>query len=208
MSTQVQTAYGTWASTYDEDRNLTRDLDEQVTRTALHGLHCKSILEFGGTGKNTALLSQIGESVRALDFSQEMVEKAKAKVPTENVVFEMANITQPWPCADNSIDLVVCNLVLEHVENILFVFSEAARVLINGGKLFVSELHPFRQYEGVQAHFKRDGETIEIAAFVHHISDFLEAAAESNLALLKMSESWHAEDEKETPRLVTFRFVK
>jgi len=209
MSTQVQKSYGVWASTYDEDRNLTRDLDEQVVKETLGGLRCKSILEFGcGTGKNTALFAQIGDRVRALDFSEQMIERAKAKDPGNNVTFELANITQAWPCEDNSIDLVTCNLVLEHVEDISFVFSEAVRVLTDGGRFFVSELHPFRQYLGVQARFERNRETTKIDAFVHELTEFTDAAARNKLSLESLKEWRHEEDREKPPRLISFLFRK
>ena len=74
----VQEAYNHWSATYDTDENLTRDLDQAVTRDTLADLQCKSILEVGcGTGKNTALLAQIGDRVRALDFSGGMLKRAK-----------------------------------------------------------------------------------------------------------------------------------
>ena len=56
----VQAAYDNWSTTYDTDENLTRDLDQIITKETLMGNRCKSIVEIGcGTGKNTLLLSQI-----------------------------------------------------------------------------------------------------------------------------------------------------
>lgn len=205
----IQQAYTDWSETYDLDRNLTRDLDQIVTREALADLHCNSVLEIGcGTGKNTAFLAQIGQRVRALDFSAGMIEKARTKLLLENVDFELADITQPWPCADQSIDLVVCNLVLEHIRDLSFIFSEAARVLVKTGRLFISELHPFRQYQGTQANFQRNQETTQIPAFVHHLSDFINAAAGNGLTLVRVKECWHPEDQNKPPRLVSFMFEK
>jgi malonyl-CoA O-methyltransferase len=205
----IQEAYTDWAATYDSDRNLTRDLDQLVTREALGNLRCKSVLEIGcGTGKNTALLAQVGERVFALDFSAGMIEKAREKLSLDNVSFDVADITQPWAFASHSIDLITCNLVLEHVRDLSFIFAEASRVLVETGQFFVSELHPFRQYQGTQANFRRNQETTQIQAFVHHISDFLEAAAANNLALAWMKERWHEEDQDKPPRLVSFMFQK
>jgi ubiquinone/menaquinone biosynthesis C-methylase UbiE len=206
---EVQQAYTAWSSTYDQDRNLTRDLDEVVTRQALAGLHFKSILEIGcGTGKNTTLLAQIGEQVLSLDFSEAMIAKARAKTLVENVTFKIADINQPWPCEDNSANLIACNLVLEHIADLSFIFAEAARVLAEGGQLFISELHPFRQYQGMQAHFVRDDETTQIPAFVHHTSEFLDAAAANKFALSRMNEWWHDQDKGKPPRLISFIFRK
>src|SRR5919106_1669904 len=77
----IQKAYNDWSETYDTDENLTRDLDQKVTREALANLHFTSILEIGcGTGKNTSFFAQIGTSVYAVDFSEGMIAKAKEKV--------------------------------------------------------------------------------------------------------------------------------
>jgi ubiquinone/menaquinone biosynthesis C-methylase UbiE len=206
---KVDEAYEIWSQTYDKDRNLTRDLDEQITRTTLKDCRCKSILELGcGTGKNTRWLSEIGEQVRAVDFSAAMIEQAREKCARENVAFTLADITMGWPIADTSVDLVTCNLVLEHISDLAFIFAEVARVLIDGGRCFVSELHPFRQYQGVQARFERGAETIAIPAFVHHISDFLDAAASAKLSLIGMNEWWHADDKDKPPRLISLMFRK
>jgi len=205
----IQAAYTDWSATYDLDRNLTRDLDHSITQDTLASLHCKSILEIGcGTGKNTALLARIGEHVLALDFSAGMIEKAKTKLLFDNVTFVIADITRPWAIESQSIDLITCNLVLEHIQNLPFIFTEASRVLARSGRFFISELHPFRQYQGTQANFLRNQQRTEIQAFVHHISDFIGAATASNLVLGQMKEWWHEEDKGKPPRLVTFMFEK
>src|SRR5687768_11297880 len=148
----IQKAYSEWSQTYDTDRNLTRDLDQQVMREALADLRFNSILEIGcGTGKNTTFLAQIGVRVHALDFSEGMIEEAKKKVKATNVRFSLANLTQTSPCENGAYDLIVCNLVLEHIEDLSFIFSEAFRVLQARGRFLINELHPFRQYEGKKA---------------------------------------------------------
>jgi len=205
----IQDAYTNWSLTYDEDRNRTRDLDQQVTYSTLSGQHLGSIVETGcGTGKNTGFLAEIGDKVTALDFSAGMLARARAKVQAANVTFVEADLTQVWPVEDRSADLVVCNLVLEHIENLHFIFAEAARVLLPGGRYFVCELHPFRQYQGTQATFQHGDGAVLIDAYVHHISDFLAAAEASGLSLAGLKEWWHAEDEGKPPRLASFVFVK
>jgi ubiquinone/menaquinone biosynthesis C-methylase UbiE len=205
----IQQAYTDWSETYDQDRNLTRDLDTVVTRETLANLRSNSILELGcGTGKNTGLLAQIGEHVSAMDFSAGMIEKARQRLSFDNVTFIVADISQPWRFEDQSFDLVVCNLVLEHISDLSFVFAQAFRVLRAGGQFFVSELHPFRQYQGTQANFQRNQEKTEIPAFVHHISEFIDAAEANELELAGIKEWWHLEDQNKPPRLVSFMFQK
>jgi len=205
----IQKAYNEWSESYDTDENLTRDLDQTVTQDVLVDLHFNSILEIGcGTGKNTSFYTQIGEQVQAVDFSQGMIEKAKEKVNAENVKFSMMDITKRWVFDDGSFDLIVCNLVLEHIKNISFVFSEASRVLEKKGRFFINELHPFRQYDGKKARYQKNGQEREVDAFVHHISEFLNAAAANGLILVKLNEYWHEEDQNKPPRIISLLLEK
>ncbi|HEX9657555.1 MAG TPA: class I SAM-dependent methyltransferase [Bacteroidota bacterium] len=205
----IQKSYNDWSETYDTAANRTRDLDEAATQETLGHRHFGSIVEIGcGTGKNTALLSKVGSRVHAIDFSEGMIQKAKEKLNSANVQFSAADITKRWPVPDQSADLVTCNLVLEHIEELTFVFAEAYRLLKKEGQLFVSELHPFRQYQGVQARFDAGGHTVHIDAFVHHISDFLSAASAAALRLEVLREWWHQEDDGKPPRLLTLLFDK
>ncbi|MCC6604245.1 MAG: class I SAM-dependent methyltransferase [Anaerolineae bacterium] len=209
MNKQVQQAYDAWSETYDVDDNLTRDLDRTVMEQMLAGRPFPTILEVGcGTGKNTPLLAEIGEAVTAVDFSPGMIAQAKAKITAPNVTFQVADITQPWPTANAAFDLITFNLILEHIADLTFVLAEASRSLAAGGQLYISELHPFKQYQGSQARFVRDEVTTLIPAFIHHISDFLAAAASGGLTLTALNEWWHEADAGKAPRLVTFWFQK
>jgi ubiquinone/menaquinone biosynthesis C-methylase UbiE len=205
----IQNAYDEWAETYDTDQNLTRDLDQRVTKELLANFHFESILELGcGTGKNTVFLAQIGTPVHALDFSEGMIAKARGKVKAENVRFSVADLTQKWPSENTSYDLIVCNLVLEHIEDLAFIFSEAVRVLVQEGKFLINELHPFRQYEGKKARFGSGQGVTEIPAFVHHISDFTNAASSNRLRLITLNEYWHERDQGKLPRILSLLFEK
>jgi ubiquinone/menaquinone biosynthesis C-methylase UbiE len=205
----IQDAYTRWSDTYDSDRNLTRDLDHRATRAALAGLRYQNIMELGcGTGKNTAFVTTLGQRILALDFSPGMLRRARAKINSDNVFFVVADLTKPWPCKDKAFELIVCNLVLEHIEDLNAVFVQVNRALKSGGQFFLSELHPFRQYKGTKANFRRDEEAIEIPAFTHHLSDFTESAHANGMSLKIMKEWWHEEDQNKLPRLVSFMFEK
>ena len=116
---KIQDAYTRWSTTYDSDRNLTRDLDRRVTESTLGDRNYQNILELGcGTGKNTALLDRIGRKILALDFSPGMLQQAKTKLNTDHVFFVRADLTKPWPAKTESFDLIICNLVLEHIEEL------------------------------------------------------------------------------------------
>lgn len=205
----IQTAYNQWSHSYDQDRNLTRDLDQAVTRQLLSQQKFENTLELGcGTGKNTALLAEISNAVHALDFSEGMLQQARQKLKQPHIRFDIADVSKPWPVSDASYDLIVCNLVLEHIEDLVPVFQQANDCLRAGGQFYVSELHPFRQYQGSKARYQQSEQTIEVDAYVHHASDFLQAARQQNLSLVNFHEHWHAEDAGKPPRLATFLFKK
>lgn len=205
----IQSAYNIWAHNYDEDKNLTRDLDAIIVRKEFSEKRFTSILEIGcGTGKNTIFFSEIADKVYAIDFSEGMIEKAKDKIKSHKVNFKRADITRKWPIENSTIELIFCNLILEHIENLDFIFSEANRCLKQKGKFFINELHPFRQYEGKKATFENDGKTTQIDAFVHHISDFTNAAVNNGFKLLRLNEFWHEFDKDKLPRILSLTFTK
>ena len=211
----IQEAYNDWSSSYDQDQNLTRDLDQQAVRKFLKGSRFSAILEAGcGTGKNTAFFTEIGDQVTGTDFSRGMLQKARLKIASPHVRFLISDLISPWPFAEKVFDLVTFSLVLEHIKDLPFSFSEAARALSSGGMLFVSELHPFRQYLGKQAVFEsRAGpeaalEKVQIPAYIHHLSDFIDAAEGSGFELRLIKELWGAQDAGKPPRLAVFLFSK
>lgn len=208
-SPNVRRAYDAWASSYDEDRNPTRDLDARVLRRTFSGHRLGSTLELGcGTGKNTALLAKASRRLLALDFSEEMLDRARAKIRSPRVRFAAADLTERWPCPSSRIDHAVCDLVLEHVEDLGFIFSEARRVLKPRGRFFLCELHPARQYEGKRARFNRGGRTRKVAAHTHHVSDFISAALANGFVLERLDEWWGPQDKGRPPRLLSLLLRK
>lgn len=206
----TQSAYTAWAPSYDTDVNLTRDLDREITARLLGANRYALTVEAAcGTGKNTPFYASISDSVLALDFSPGMLALARERVRDNHVEFQHADLLETWPCADACAALVACNLVLEHIENLQHIFTEAARVLAVGGTFFVSELHPHKQYLGSQARFVNAQQIeIRVDAFVHHLSDYLRAADGAHLRLETIKESWHADDAGKPPRLIAFLFRK
>lgn len=209
MSKQVQEGYNEWAYSYDTVENKTRDLDKLATQKVLSASNFSNVLELGcGTGKNTEWLAQKAAEVTAVDFSDQMLQQAQKKIKTENVQFVPANLLQPLPFENNTFDLVTCNLVLEHIQNLTPLFAEAARVLKPSGKMFVSELHPYKQYSGSKARFQKEEETKVLECHVHSISEFFNTALNSGFRCLQLDEWYDNNDTNHLPRLITFVFEK
>lgn len=205
-------AYDRWSAQYDSDRNPTRDLDARVLRDTPLPLDGARVLELGaGTGKNTVWLAERAALVIALDLSPGMQRVARERSGSLPVRQVRHDVRAGWPIRSGAADLVVANLVLEHVEDLAPVFQEAVRALAAGGVLFLSELHPSRQARGGQAHFtdRRTGETVRVEAYRHSVSDYVNGGIRAGLLLLGLGE-WLEPDAPAdaTPRLLTVRFEK
>ncbi|MEK0081987.1 class I SAM-dependent methyltransferase [Benzoatithermus flavus] len=203
--------YDSWAATYDTQENATRDLDAAVLRLTDLPLDGASVIELGaGTGKNTAWLATRTASVLALDLSPGMLTRARERVPAAHVRFLLHDITRPWPVGDCSADLVVGNLVLEHVADLRPVMTEAARALRPGGLLFLGELHPYRQLLGARARFQAGDALALIEAHRHGVSDYVNTALAAGFDLVRLGE-WQESPTgpvpaTDRPRLLTALF--
>lgn len=206
----IQASYDRWASDYDAVRNFTGELDERLTEDSKPFFQNKSVVELGcGTGKNTLIICPWAKSIHAIDFSEKIIEIAKKKVSSfKNVQFFVSDLNEKWPIKNGTADIILCSLVLEHIENLRFIFSEAARILNEKGLFWIRELHPFRHYIGSRAYFHQKGEKVEIKAFTHHISDFVEAGKCANFQLKELKEYWHEEEKSKFPRLISFLFKR
>ena len=202
-------AYNIWSSQYDSTANKTREFEAIALRENLLNIPCNACLEIGcGTGKNTLWLFENAGYVAAVDFSNEMLAKAKEKILSDKVEIIQAENHEDWSFAESLYDLITFSLVLEHVENLDHIFKEASRLIKNGGHIYIGELHPFRQYSGSKARFE-NGDGMQIVdCFTHHISDFVEAAKKYDLRVLDLKEYFDNKDKTSIPRIITIMLMK
>jgi malonyl-CoA O-methyltransferase len=144
-----------------------------------------------------------------LDFSEAMLARARERVRDSRVSFIQHDVRVSWPIENASADVVIAMLILEHVEVLEPFFAEAARTLNDGGELFLCELHPMRQLLGGQAQFTsaKTGERQLVPAYLHDVSDYVNATILLGLELVSMGE-WRDADAlpKDLPRLLSLRF--
>ena len=129
--------YFQWAASYDEPGNQLIDLEEPVVREMLDGLPVGVALDAGcGTGRHAAYLASLGHRVIGVDTSPQMLARARETVPAGE--FYEADL-HALPLAGDSVDVVVCALMLSHVPDLARALAELVRVLRPGAHLVLSD---------------------------------------------------------------------
>ena len=204
---QVEAAYDRWAPTYDTSENRTRDLDAACLQTWCARTPLITVLELGcGTGKNTRWLVTQAQ-VTGLDVSRGMLAQAERAAPAATLV--RTDLRRLWPVAEESVEAVLADLVLEHLPDLAHIADEAWRVLQPGGLLRISELHPLRQQAGARARFAVDGETVEVSSFVRSEAGLQAPFVRRGFVLTERGEHRAAGDTADRPpRLLVLVFRK
>ena len=130
----------------------------KIVGTANLGLGCGNPLAYGkikegdvvldlgsGAGIDSILAAEkVGSKgkVIGVDMTEEMIERAKEnakKYNVKNVEFLLGEI-EHLPLVDNSVDTIITNCVINLTPDKAKTFSEAYRVLIPGGKIYLSDI--------------------------------------------------------------------
>lgn len=205
----IKKAYDEWANQYDTNENKTRDLEAKSLRTCLETVAVEECLEIGcGTGKNSEFLVTRTKHLTAVDFSDQMLARAKQKITASNIEFIQADITEEWNFISKSYDLVTFSLVLEHIENLGEIFRKLSLVTKQNAIVYMGELHPFKQYTGSKARFEVEGSQQILQCYNHHFSDFTFAAKENGFDIISVSEYFDNDDRAAIPRILSLLFQK
>lgn len=180
----VGDGYAQWAADYDDPGNDTIALEEPVVQGLLAQLPPGSVLDAAcGTGRHAAHLSQLGrDEVIGVDASEAMLARAEAKLP--GIDFRHGELTA-LPLGDGAVAGAVCALALSHLPEIGAAVSELGRVLSPGGRLILSNPHPFATaILGWRAVFvDADGRRSMIPEYPHLHGEYIAAFAEAGLAV-------------------------
>ncbi len=182
------TGYAQWAESYDDPGNDTIALEEPVVRGLLEGLPAGPVLDAAcGTGRHAAYLSAINREVIGVDANGAMLARAREKLP--GAEFRLGELTA-LPVADGEVAGAVCALALSHLPEIGPAIAELARVLRPGGRLVVSNPHPFATaILGWRAVFVDSrGRRSMIPEFPHLHGEYIAAFRDAGLAVRRCVE--------------------
>ena len=147
----VRSGYARWAGSYEVARNPLIHVEEPAVRALIEPLPAGDALDAAcGTGRHARWLAARGHRVTGVDATPEMLELARSTLPDADL--RLGDLTA-LPVETASIDLVVCALALTHCEDLRAPVAELARVLRPGGRLIVSDFHPFQLMLGGNAMF-------------------------------------------------------
>lgn len=183
--------YDRWAASYDDEGNPLLALEEPEVDRALGDVAGLDVLDAGtGTGRHALRLAARGARVVAVDFSDQMLAKARAKRGADLVRFENHDLTRPLPYVDASFDRVLSALVLEHVPDVAGFLRELGRVTRPEGSIVVTAMHPAMFLRGVSARFRHEetGEFLRPRSYVMQLSDYVMGALDADLRIVSLAE--------------------
>jgi arsenite methyltransferase len=156
----------------------------------------ETVLDLGSGGGFDCFLAakQVGDSgqVIGVDMTPEMISKARKnalKGDYANVEFRLGEI-EHIPAADESIDVIISNCVINLSPKKLDVFKEAFRILKPGGRLAISDVVATAQ---LSPEFKNDLDLLSAcvsgAATVVEITEMLQEAGFQDIQIQTKDES-------------------
>ncbi|MCY4449602.1 MAG: methyltransferase domain-containing protein [Chloroflexi bacterium] len=197
----VTDGYAEWASVYDAPDNPVLLAEEPVVREMVARYPAGDALDAAcGTGRHAEHLAAAGHRVVGVDATPEMLERARAKAPGAR--FETGDLTA-LPLPDGEVHRAVCSFALTHCADLGPPVGELARVVRPGGRVVVSDAHPFSVILGAQARYRPiDAERGFVRNHVHLASDYIAAFQAAGLDVVRCLEPLWSERE-----IATFPFA-
>lgn len=181
--------FARYAATYDDLEKYWDSFEQGNLTPYINAAKGKKVLDAGaGTGRLTLRLKKAGAEVTALDVSPEMLALLKQKNPE---IKTMEGDMEAMPFEDETFDMVFSSLVLVHLKEITPFLDECYRVLKDGGRLILVNVH-FRK--PMVLHDSKGKYTIECYNhFPRHVREAAEKLAfgvEKEIIVKEEDEIW------------------
>lgn len=167
--------YDKWSEKYDRESNPLIALEEPITLDLIGQVKGQQVLDLGcGTGRYCLLLAQSGAKVVGIDPSSGMMEQAKGKITHSSQITLHQGTLDDLHFPDGQFDLVVSALTLSHLPELEPTFREIGRVLKTGGRLVISDVHPYWPVSGhdYTEFFDEDGQEYRIPIYAHLLEEY------------------------------------
>lgn len=175
-------AYALWAASYPAHAHNPLMQAEQRAMLGLlpASLRGQAVLDAGcGSGRYMLHALRRGAArVTGVDLSPQMLARARAELgrARPGVALRQGGLAA-LPIADEWADLVLCGLVIGHLEDLRSTLVELCRVTRPGGTLLCSDVHPIGHALGWLRDFKAGDRHYAVRHTPHFYSDWHAACA-------------------------------
>ncbi|MEJ0029493.1 MAG: methyltransferase domain-containing protein [Bacteroidota bacterium] len=161
--------YNLWSKSYHAESNPIKNLSDEFIINELPDLEGKAILDAGcGTGKLCVEAIRRGASiVKGKDLSPKMIEEANKNCPQAQ--FECADLST---VTLEKFDVVICGLVLGHIDMLEPVLSKLVNSLNTGGHLILTDFHPYQTMMNARRTFRHRWRTYEVKHSLHTLEEY------------------------------------
>lgn len=96
-----------------------------------------SVLDLGAGHGDDLLIARKVQQDTLLNAIETYPAYVKELLAKDVNVYSLNIEKDPLPLADNSVDIIIANQILEHIKEVYWIFHEISRVLSPGGKLII-----------------------------------------------------------------------
>ena len=180
LPTETSTSWGSVAPWYD--KHLEGD-DTYHTKVILPSLlrivgdiKGKDVLDLAcGQGFFTRPLHDKGANVTGIDIGKELIAQAegmqKSTTAKDKIHYFVTGADDLYMLKDKSMDVIVCVLALQNIENIAGTIKEVSRVLRTGGKFIFVLNHPAFRNPQSSSWGYHDAEKIQYRRIDNYLSE-------------------------------------
>lgn len=171
-----QEGYELWAASYGENMNPVQTLESQAIKELLPPLEGCTLLDLGcGKGRISRLALERGaKRTVGMDFSLQMLGGAVEETSSDSAHY-LAGGALGLPFKKETFDVVVCALLMGHIQDLDGVLTQISGVLRPRGHLLISDFHPYETLRGSVRSFRdeRNNRTYSIEQHLHSFEDYM-----------------------------------
>jgi len=189
---EIQQGYNLWSAHYAKEKNPIKSASDKSVKEMLPDLTGKSVIDAGcGTGYFCQYAEQAGaERITGIDFSEGMIAQAKQNCKRTRFITSQIQDLQ----LNENADVIICALVLGHLNQLNPALSAFARNLKDGGLLVLTDFHPILSERGQKRTFQMGRKVFEIPHYIHSLQEYRNNLKETGFILEEMKDlPWRGE---------------
>lgn len=176
--------YNLWASFYQAESNPIKSQSDSLVEKFTPDLQGKAVLDAGcGTGRFCLYAeTQKAAKVTGIDLSPNMIEQAgKNCISTRLQCADLA-VT---PLESGTFDVIICALVLGHIETLTQTLENLIQSLTSNGVLIITDFHPFLTLIQSKRTFQipGSGQQFEVRHHLHLFQEYFQVCINHGLSI-------------------------